>query len=415
MPILKNQQSMKTTFLFFMFLFVSVSAFSQEGTKKQPINGNDLKEKLEDSEIRAARKQKLKELKEIQAKYFNLPQGKWYFGTRAGYGVPFLTVNKRNVESYLGVSNYFESASGEIANKALVSNDAGGYKGAVYFGYRFNQYVSGEVDFSYNHYLNAIQGKIESPDYKSELYTRGKSISFNPQFVLYSPNIGNFTLFGKFGFYLPLWVDAKGTANIDDYDGTFVKSIALGKNKELLTLADEFAKLLGKNVEDLSYLEDGIFKAAGYHFKYTAETNVDFKIDNNVLGFSGSIGAIYQVSPLIGILAEVKVGGYNISTKSYNLNNIQGQLDLNEKEAFAIFTSDGVVVDGVKTVTAEQLKWLTNVNYEYELDENSNNEITNPNGIDPTKPSDRLVLRRSSMDASFNLSIQFNFAGKKNK
>ncbi|MBP9135876.1 MAG: hypothetical protein KBF31_02625 [Chitinophagales bacterium] len=406
---------MKTVSMLFLFVLFSSSTFGQEGTKKQPINGNDLKEKLDDGVVRAERKQKLKELRDIQAKYFRLPQGKWYFGAKTGYGVPFLTVNKRNVESYLGVSDYFESASGEITNKALVSNDAGGYKGAVYFGYRFNQFVSGEVDFSYNHYLNAIQGKIESPDYKSELYTRGKSISFNPQFVLYSPNMGNFTLFGKFGFFLPLWVDAKGTAKIDDYDGTFIKSIALGNNKDLLTLADEFAKLLGQNVEDLAYLEDGIFKAAGYHFRYSAETNMDFKIDKNVLGFSGSIGAIYQISPLIGILAEVKVGGYNISTKSYKLSNIKGTLDLNGKENYAVFTSDGVVVDGVKTVSADQLTWLTNVNYEYELDENSNNEITNPNGIDPTKAADRLVLRRSSMDASFNISLQFNFAGKKNK
>lgn len=406
---------MRILSLFFFIMLTTFSIYGQEGTKKNPVNGNDWKEKIEDNEIRADRKAKLKELRDVQAQYFNIPQGKWYFGTRMGYGIPFLTVNKRNIENYLGVSDYFESAEGSISNKTLVSNDAGGYKGALYFGYRFNQFISGEVDFSYNNYLNAIQGKIESPDYKSELYTQGKSISINPQFVLYSPNMGNFTLFGKFGFFLPLWVDAKGTAKIDDYDGTFIKSIAQGPDAGFITIADELAKLLGKNVEELQYLENGIFKAAGYHFSYSAETDVDFRIDKNVLGFSGSIGAIYQVSPLVSILAEVKAGGFNITTKGYQLSNIDGRLDINGIDDYLVLTSDGAVVNGVKTISAEQLNWLTNVNYEYQIDENSNNYVTNPKGFEQTKATDRLALRRSSMDLSFNVSLQFNFAGKNHK
>ncbi|MCB0502514.1 MAG: hypothetical protein KDD32_07510 [Bacteroidetes bacterium] len=400
-----------------LVLLLLSTALNVLGQKEdhQPVNGWEWKEDIPDEDIKQSRKEMLRSLKEEQSKYFNIPQGKWYFGTQFGYGVPFLTVNRRNIEDYLGVSDYFESEAGEISNRTIVTNDAGGMKAAVYGGFRFNQFVSTEIDLSFNYYDKVLQGRIESPNYNSELFTRGKSISLNPQIVLYSPNMGNFTIFGKFGFYVPLYVEASGTARIDDRNGTFVKSLATGSEANLLEIVDAVAELLGENVDGLGFLEDGFFNAIGYRFQYEADVDVDFRIDQQAIGYSGSIGMIYQISPLVSLFAEVKNGGYNITTKGYHLKNVDGTLDVFGNRNYVVLTSEGAVVDGEQVISAEELNFLYNVNYEYSLDENSNNEVTNPNGVNPLKPTDRLALRRSSFDVSFNVSVQFNFKGKKNK
>ncbi|MEZ5009035.1 MAG: hypothetical protein R2753_12865 [Chitinophagales bacterium] len=405
---------MKLIPILLLLLSTSISVFAQK-EEHQPVNGWEWREDIPEEDKKEDRKEMLKRLKEEQAKHFNVAQGKWYFGTRFGYGVPFLTVNRRNVEDYLGISDYFESDLGEISNRTIVTNDAGGLKTAIYGGYRFNQFVSTEIDLSFNYYNEVLQGRVESPTYNSELFTRGKSISINPQIVLYSPNMGNFTIFGKFGFYLPFYADAKGTAKIDDRDGTFIKSIASGSDANLLKIVDAVAELVGENVDGLGFLEDGFFNAIGYRFQYEADVDVDFRIDQQAIGYSGSIGVIYQISPLVSLFAEVKNGGYNITTKAYRSKAVDGTLDIFGNRNYVVLTSEGAVVDGSEVIPAEELNFLYNVNYEYSIDENSNNDVTNPNGIDPTKPTDRLALRRSTFDVSFNVSVQFNFKGKKNK
>ncbi len=386
----------------------------QKKEKPTPVNGWELKEELPaDKRVKEVRQEKLMELKDKQSEHFNMPQGKWYFGLRGGWATPLLTVNRRNIEDYLGTSDYFENSLGEISNKTVVTNDGGGFKGAVYAGYQFNQFVSAEVDLSFNEHGESLQGRIESPLYNSELITRGRSIAINPSIVLSSPNLGNVKIFGKFGLYMPLWVDAKGVASIDDRNGTFLKSIATERTGNFIEIVDVLVQGLGANVDGLEFLEDGVFHALGYYYRYEGEADVDFRIDQHAIGFSGSLGLAYQISPLISILGEVKVGGNGITAKSYSVDNINARLDIAGERDVLVINEDGAILYGNQMIPAEELNWLFDVNYEYEIDETSNNSVTNPNGIDRSKPTDRVAIRRSIYDFGFNVSLQFNFKGKK--
>ena len=389
---------------------LSISIFAQD---EPPVNGWELREKIDKKKVKENRDEFLDNLKKEHAKHYNVAQGRWYIGLRGGYGFPFLTVNRRNIEPYLGVSDYFETEDGEISDKTVVTTDAKGFRAGVYFGYRINPYVSLELDVAFNTYQNILQGRVVSPDLTSELFTRGRDLNFSPQLVLSSPEVGNFVFYGKFGMSFPAFAYGKGDAYIEDYNGTFIKNVASKGDANLFGLLDAVAELLGENVGGLGFLEDGFFKAAGYKFVLDANPYIGLQINEKAIGYTTSLGFVYQFSPLIGLLAEVRVGGYNVTTKYYELRDVKGSLDLLGIKDYVVFDNDGMVINGDQVIPREDLTWLYEVNYHEKLDENSNNEKTNPNGIDPTKPSDRLGLRRSTFAASFNISVQFNLKGKR--
>jgi hypothetical protein len=396
-------------FFILVFCFYMFNLSAQDA----PVNGWDLREDIEKKEIKEQRNAFLKSLQEEHSKHYNVAQGTWYIGARAGYGIPFLTVNRRNIETYLGVSDYFENAAGEILNRTVVTTDARGFRSAFYFGHKINPYLAVEMDVAYTTYTNTLQGRIVSPDYNSQLFSKGNDFSISPQVVLLSPEVGNFTFYGKFGFHFPAYAKANGTASIDDYNGTFLKSIAGKSEGNLLNIVDLVAETLGENVGGLGFLEDGFFKAIGYHFTLETDADIDFRLRGDAFGYTASLGVIYQINPLISVMGEIRNRGYNITTKSYELSNVNGSLDILGINDYLVFTDEGVLVEGNEFIPASELQWLYKVNYHYELDENSNNERTNPNGIDYTKPSDRLGLRRSTFATSFNVGIQFNLKGKK--
>ncbi len=397
---------------YFLILIFALNLF-RSYAQDAPVNGWDLREKIEKKDIKDARNKFLKSLQAEHSKHYNVPQGDWYIGARAGYGIPFLTVNRRSIESYLGVSDYFENAAGEISDKTVVTTDAAGFRSAFFFGHRINPYLAVEMDVAFTSYKSTLQGRIVSPDYTSQLFTKGRDFSLSPQVVLLSPEVGNFTFYGKFGFHFPAYASANADAKIEDYNGTFIKSISNNSQTNLFGILDLVAEALGENVGGLGFLEDGFFNAIGYRFNLETEGKVDFRLRPDALGYTASLGVIYQISPLVSIMGEIRNGGYNITTKSYELSNVNGTMDLLGIRDYLVFTDEGVVVQGNEFIPAEELQWLYKVNYHYALDEESNNERTNPNGLDYTKPSDRLGLRRSTYATSFNVCVQFNLRGKK--
>lgn len=403
--------------LILVFTCIYFYTFSQDSTssKDAPVNGWELREKYDKKSAKEDRDKFLKGLQDKHAQYFNVPQGKWYIGARAGYGIPFLTVNRRNIETYLGVSDYYENEAGEISDKTIVTNDAKGFRSAFFFGYRINPYLAVEMDLSFTSYANTLQGRVVSPDLTSELFTKGRDFSIMPQVVLISPEVGNFSFYGKFGFHLPVYGNASGNPYINDYNGTFLRGIASNSDLRFYNIADVIAEFLGENVAGLGFLDEGYFKAIGYHFEMDAVADIDFRVNQDAIGYTASIGTTYQLSPLVGLMAEIRIGGYNVTTKSYRLSNVDGRLDLNGIQNYLVLNDDGATFYDGEFIPAEELAYFYQVNYHYELNENSNNAKTNPNGVDPTLPSDRLGLRRSTFATSINVGVQINFKGKKDK
>lgn len=410
--------NLKNLLVLLVFLVSTQSLLAQKNKKEKTpaVNGWEWREDtLTNKEARKNRKEFLQEMADDNAKHFPMPQGKWYFGFNGGFGTPLLTVNRRNVESYLGNSDYFENALGEQSNRTVVTNDGGGFKASIYGGYRFNQFIRMEAELYFSRSLSSLQGRVVSPLYNSELTTKNKYIALNPQIVLNTPQLGRWSIFGKFGVYLPIVGNGTGKVTIDDRNGTFLKSIAQGSDKSLINLIDVLATTIGESVEELQFLEDGVFQALGYRYQFEADANVDLRLDRRSIGFSGAVGVNYELSKLITLTAEARIGGFSATTKAYSLENIQGSLDISGNKDFVVFSDDGAVVEGGRDIPAQQLTWLYNVDYSYDLDENSNNPDLNPDGFNNTQPTDRLGLRRSVYDASINIGIQFNFQRNKSK
>jgi len=397
-----------------LMLWCSVGILSAQ--EKAPINGWEIKKDPPQDFKRKKQfiKEELDKFDAQTSKYYNIPQGRFYIGLKAGYGLPFLTVNRRNIEDFFGINDYFESVDGTKLNRTVVTTDAGGPRYGAYMGVRFNQFISMELDVSFNYYNSVLQGRYDSPHYYSELFTRTRDVSLNPQFVITTPNLKNFQLFGKFGLYFPAWVKATGNTIVNDQEGRWLKSILGVPGEGYADLLDVVAELLSEEVDGLGFLDEGFFNAIGYNMNLEAEVDIDFQPNIDNLGYTGGLGVMYHVSPLISLVAEAKGSGYNISTKGYQLELGELSLDLFGNRNVLVINKDGGLIDGETVIPKEDLAWLFEVNHTKEITEESNNILYNPETFDITKPSEKLSIRKSVFAMVFSVSVHINF-DRKNK
>lgn len=392
---------------------VQVDSLPADGKEKtEPIDGWTVKEYHTKQELKEIRRTKWREMEEWEREHFTTPGGRWYFGIRAGYTVPYLTIQNKPPEKYLGSSDLFIGDDGDILNRGLYSANAGGARFGVFAGYMFNQYIGVEADFGFNYYRRIVLGRNNTPTYKSELVTWSRDMSFMPQLVFNTPNIRNFYFYAKVGFFIPFWGGTSGEAFVDDIDGTFLKDLAGQPVSGFLTLADIIAQELGMTVDELAFLEDGLLPALGYHVTLDADVEIDLRPDADVFGFTGTLGGRLQISELVSLMTEFRVAGYNISTKRTTVANLDLRGSLLGNPDFIVLNEEGGFVNGVP-VPKENLEFLLVTDYRYELTEASNHADYNPNGLDPTKPSEQLADRKSAYGFTMSVGIQFNFGGKK--
>lgn len=379
-----------------------------------PIDGWEGREYHTPKELKEIRRAKFDEVAEWERQHFTTPKGNWYFGVRGGYTINYLTIQNRSPKEYLGTSDLYIGADGDILNKGFYSSNAGGARFGAFAGYMFNNYVGLEMDLGYNSYKKITLGRNNTPVYKSELITWSRDLSFMPQIVFNTPNIRNFYFYAKVGLFIPYWGFTSGEAYVTDLNGKFVKDLAGTPTSGFLTLADLIAEALGTSVDGLGFLEDGIFSALGYRLDLKADLMIKQRPDLDAVGFTATLGGRYQVSPLVSLMLEFRVAGYNISTLTTTIENLELNAQLAGNPDFIKLTEDGGTVNG-NPVTAEELTFLLVTEYDYELTEQSNNPAYNPNGIDQTKPGEELATRNSANGFTMSLGLQFNFGGMKKK
>ena len=383
--------------------------------KVEPIDGWTIKEDHTKAELKQIRKDKWNELAAWEDEHFKTPKGRWYFGIRGGYTIPFLTIQNSSPVSYLGTSDLFIGDDGHILNRGIYSANSRGTRYGINAGYMFNNYIGLEADIGYNHYNKITLGRNNTPTYKSELQTWSNDLSFMPQLVFNTPNIRNFYFYAKVGFFLPFWGGTKGHAYVDDYSGQFVKDIAGSPASGFITLADLIAQELGETVEGLGFLEEGVFIALGYHLELDTDINIKLRPDADILGFTATLGGRYQINSVVSLTTELRVAGYNISTLQTTLKDLELTASLLGNRDFIVLTDEGGTIGGTP-IDPEQLQFLLITDYVYELTQDSNHPTYNPNGQDPTKPANELADRKSTMGFTMSVGMQFNFGGrKKNK
>jgi hypothetical protein len=214
------------------------------------------------------------------------------------------------------------------------------------------------------------------------------------------------------GFFIPFWGGTKGHAYVDDYSGKLIRDLAGQPTSGVLTLVDLIAIELGETVDGLGFLDEGVFNALGYHLTLDTDVEIGLRPDLDVIGFTATLGGRYQINPVISLFTEFRVAGYNISTKTSTLNNLELRGEIAGNRDFLIINDEGGSVNGVP-IDIEQLKFLVETEYVYELTEESNHPTYNPNGIDPTKPANELADRKSANGFTMSVGMQFNFGGRK--
>jgi opacity protein-like surface antigen len=120
---------------------------------------------------------------------------------------------------------------------------------------------------------------------------------------------------------------------------------------------------------DLEITTDAIAPTGVANPATVAVHSVDKIKPNPTLGFTAALGTSYKLAKHISVFAEME----------YRNFTVHGQT----KETTE-FTQNGVDVLSGRT-TAQ-----THANYRDRLDVNSNNALTNPNGVDSSKPMDEL-------------------------
>jgi len=403
---------MFATRLLLLFLICTAVVQAQD----EPVDGWSLQDTVWHSpkELKEIRKAKFAEVAKWEDDHFKTPAGKWYFGTRGGYTINYLTIQNKSPKEYLGTSDLYINDEGDIINKGFYSSNAGGMRAGMYAGYMFNNYVGLELDLGVNFYKKITMGKNNTPTYKSELITWSRDISVMPQIVFNTPNIRNFYFYAKVGFFVPVWGFTSAEAHVEDLSGKFVKDLAGTPTSGFITLVDLIAEALGESVDGLEFLEDGIFNALGYKLNLDADIKIDLRAEADAIGFTATLGGRYQISPVVSLFTEFRVAGYNISTKTTTIENLDLRAQLAGNPDFMVLDENGGTVNG-NPVGAEDLAFLLVTNYEYELTEESNHATYNPNGLDTTKPSDELATRNSANGFTMSMGIQFNFKGRKNR
>ncbi|MBX7227719.1 MAG: hypothetical protein K1X55_16915 [Chitinophagales bacterium] len=352
---------------------------------------DSLKLDLTGKEIKFYRKQAMDEFHEKMKRVSTMPYSDngWYARMHVGYGFPFLTTALKSPIEALGSSIFIQTASGEISEKANITNLGGGVRTGVSIGKHFNPYIGLEFMFNYSRFDAITFSEIRTPGYKSLIRVGPRDFSISPQLTATLPNIRNFYFTLKVGPYFPLGGYADFKADIDDSDGGLLPLIA--ENTALgpiINLLDDY-EVLPPILHALDY--NTKVNATG-KVKFIEEGNLGASLKNTI-GITTALEVRYQFTPAVSIFTEARFTGYHVTLADLTLDQLKGK----------------VKVLGLELDPNELISYGTlNVDYVDELTENSNNPKTNPDGYNPDERTEELGSRESTSAILVNFGIQLD-------
>lgn len=272
--------------------------------------------------------------------YFKL--GGSYFNQTASTEFPVVGGQLPNRDVYAGT----------LANNRLVSRESvtgsfgQGFRSGVTAGYRFSTRLG--VEMSANYYVSNEKTMAQTTDRLIGVnQTTGaatylsftaegeiKAFDLAPAIVMFLGEAHGFEPYTKVGVIVPI----HGTLDIKT-------------NRDYVTF-------VGAN-----------------QVAATEAYSKDVVKPNPTLGFMATLGTSYKLGKHISAFAELEYRNFTVHGKT--------------KET-EVYTENGV--DKLNTTTAFRAASTaaTHTNYVDRLDANSNNALTNPNGVDTTKPMDEL-------------------------
>ncbi|WJS96024.1 outer membrane beta-barrel protein [Flavobacterium johnsoniae] len=272
--------------------------------------------------------------------YFKL--GASYFNQTASTEFPVVGGQLPNRDVYAGT----------LSNNRLVSRESvtgsfgQGFRSGITAGYRFSTRLG--VEMSANYYVS---------NEKTMAQTTNRLASYNPTTTV--ATYVNFT--------------AEGEIKAFDLAPAIVMFLGEAHGFEPYTKVGVIVPVHG-TLDIKTNREYTSFVGANQVAKTDAYSK-DVVKPNPTLGFMAALGTSYKLGKHISAFAELEYRNFTVHGKS--------------KETTA-YTENGV--DKLNETTAFRAASYSAIhtNYVDKLDTNSNNSLTNPNGVDTTKPMDEL-------------------------
>lgn len=353
--------------------------------------------------MKALQKSRFTEFTEWQQSFLNVPSGRYSVMLSVGYGLPVINQRVEAPYPYLGSGMLDLNADGTLKQTGIYTSDGKGFRTMIRQRYMFNPFAGMELGIGIEWYDEVPNGRVTSPGYKSNITSQSYAVTLTPQLVMSSPNLRNFYVYGRIGAYMPIWGGSRSSVSVDDRNGTLIRAFL---DADLQTIID-FGELL------IDY--EDILAAVGYKATLEADVKVDFYKNPTVIGFQTAVGFRYQFSREWGVVMEYFHGGYAPFLKKSVVQDFHLAVELFGSEILILDENGGAIhlLPGTSVeITPDILGSTLNVNYYRSLDEESNNALLNPDGFDPTRPTDELTDKRLTYSHGFFVGIQYNLPSR---
>jgi hypothetical protein len=345
------------------------------------------------------------------------PLGKdWYVTVSAGYGIPFITTNKKSPLKEIGEGDWQQSP-GALSRKSMFGTNGGGFAFNFGWGHMFNKHIGIDVLHTFAWHPESLDARInttsEGPLGTSSYYATQKTSTFgmyiSPHLVMRWDNGKRFGITGKAGLVAPIFGNTTSRANIDDNSGRLLQTL------------------------------NGIPPIIGIPFIHMTLDAVAKTSYKPTLGVSTSIGFDVKLSKRVWMYAEARIQAYTIKLVQTVMNEfkMQTSLKLGETE-IPLSIADDLIKDisggllSLASLTgglplninsaAEAPKFLTHYNYVDEITEESNTarygtrsliagplNLTGLPPVDLDKPMDEPGQKFNTSTMYFNLGLRVDF------
>lgn len=333
------------------------------------------------------------------------PEGKgWYINVSGGYGIPFLSTNRRSPLKEVGDKYWYQHGT-ELEVRPLFGTNGGGFAFNFGWGHMFNKYIGIDVLHTFGWHPERLDAKIDLETYYATQKTGTFGIYVSPHLVMHWDNGKRFGVTGRAGVVAPIFGNCFSRAYINDKQGRVLETL-------------NGFPVIPIHIKDLLELQIEIEGKAKTEFHPT-------------IGASASIGFDVKLNKMLTMFAEMRVQAYTIRLKETVFEEYKQTTTLKVLGVPANFLLDLLVPAGGLPLNianaSEAPKFLTHYVYRNEITEESNTarygykELLDldPNKpqVDFDKPMDEPGQKFNASTLYFNLGLRMNFdqIKKKNK
>lgn len=321
------------------------------------------------------------------------PLGKdWYVTFSAGYGIPFLSTNKRSPLKEIGDKDWYQK-NGELSVKPLFGTNGGGFAFNLGWGHMFNKYIGIDVLHTIAWHPEQLAARIDLDTYYATQKTGTFGIYISPHLIMRWDNGKRFGITGKAGLVMPIFGKTQSRAYILDKQGRIIETLG---GYPIIPLA--VPGLIGLEIE----------LSANAHTSYKP-----------TVGVSASIGFDVKLSKRVTFFAEARVQAYTINLKETIFDEFKQTSSINVLGIKIPAPNGLLVIPSNVNSAAEAPEFLVHFIYRNEITKESNTarygfkEIINldPNipEVDITKPMDEPGQKFNASTMYFNAGLRIDF------